>query len=143
VSKIVSQQKTPQKYWTYQCKGYLALVDFGRFFQCHNPYTVGRTPWTGDEAIVRPLPTDRTTHTDNKGTQASMTRVGFEPTIPVFERATVIGLTMHIHTYLFEPESSVCSLSILLSLKPFLQQISVLSSNVQKARQVVGRTCRS
>jgi hypothetical protein len=61
-----------------------------------NPYTVGRTPWTGDQAVAKPLPTHRTTQT-----QAAMLRVGFEPTIPVFERvnkvhaldcvATVIG----------------------------------------------------
>jgi hypothetical protein len=38
-------------------------------------YTVGRTPWTGDQ---------------NKHTQISMSQVGFEPTIPVFERAKTV-----------------------------------------------------
>jgi hypothetical protein len=33
-------------------------------------YTVGRTPYTGDQTVVRPLP----------HTQKSMPRVGFEPT---------------------------------------------------------------
>jgi hypothetical protein len=50
-------------------------------------YTVGSTPWTGDQPITRPLPTHRTTQTQNKRTQTSMPQVGFEPMIPVFERA--------------------------------------------------------
>jgi hypothetical protein len=49
-------------------------------------YTVGMTPWTGDEPVARPLPTHRATRTQNKRTQTSMPWVGFEPTIPVFER---------------------------------------------------------
>jgi hypothetical protein len=48
--------------------------------------TVGRTPWTGDQPVARLLPTHRT-ETQNKPTHTFMTRVGFEPTIPVFERA--------------------------------------------------------
>jgi hypothetical protein len=63
----------------------------------------GRTPWKGDQPVARPLPTHRTTQTQNKRThtQTSMPRVGFEPTIPASERektvhdldrsATVIG----------------------------------------------------
>jgi hypothetical protein len=31
-----------------------------------------------------------TTKTKNKGTQTSMPRLGFEPTIPVFERAKAV-----------------------------------------------------
>jgi hypothetical protein len=49
--------------------------------------TVGRTPWTGDQPVARPLPTHRTTQTHNIRTQTSTPLVGFEPTIPVFERA--------------------------------------------------------
>jgi hypothetical protein len=51
--------------------------------------------------LERPLPAHRTAQTQNKRTQTTMPRVGFEPTIPVFERtktvhavdrgATVIG----------------------------------------------------
>jgi hypothetical protein len=41
----------------------------------------------GDQPITRPLPIHRTTQTQNKRTQTSMPRVGFETTIPVFERA--------------------------------------------------------
>jgi hypothetical protein len=58
-----------------------------------NLHTAGRTHWTGDQPVSRPLPTQRTTQTQNKRTQTSMARVGFEPTIPAFERAkTVHGL---------------------------------------------------
>jgi hypothetical protein len=49
-----------------------------------------RTPWTGNNPVARSLPTHRTTREQNKRTQASMHRVGFEPTIPVFERAKTI-----------------------------------------------------
>jgi hypothetical protein len=33
-------------------------------FQFLNLYTVGRTPWTGDQPVARPLPTHRTTQTE-------------------------------------------------------------------------------
>jgi hypothetical protein len=46
-------------------------------------YTVGRTPWTRDQSVARPLPTIRTT-------QTSTTGVGFEPTTPVVEGAKII-----------------------------------------------------
>jgi hypothetical protein len=75
-------------------------------FQFLNLYTVGRTPWTGDQSVARPLPIYRTTQTRNKRTQTSMPWMGFEPTIPVFERAktvhaldrvaTVIGLLLGV-----------------------------------------------
>jgi hypothetical protein len=41
----------------------------------------GRTPWTGNQLVARPLPTHRTTQT-----QTSMPRVGFEHTIPKSEQ---------------------------------------------------------
>jgi hypothetical protein len=53
----------------------------------HLFYTDNRTPWTGDQPVARPLPTHRTTQTQNKLTQTSMPWGGFEPTIPAFERA--------------------------------------------------------
>jgi hypothetical protein len=59
-------------------------------FQFLNLYKVGRTPWTGDEPVARPLPTQRTTQTQKKRTQTSIPRVGFEPTIPVFGRAKTV-----------------------------------------------------
>jgi hypothetical protein len=45
---------------------------------------------TVDQPVARPRPTHRTTKTQNNHTQTSMPRVGFEPTIPVFERAKTI-----------------------------------------------------
>jgi hypothetical protein len=72
-------------------------------FQFLNLYTVGSTPWTGDQPDARPLliHVHRTTQTQNKRTQTFMPLVGLEPTTPVFERtktvhalyraATVIG----------------------------------------------------
>jgi hypothetical protein len=42
-------------------------------------YTVGRTPWSGDQPVVRPLPTHKATQT-----QTSTLRVGFEPTTRVW-----------------------------------------------------------
>jgi hypothetical protein len=75
-------------------------------FQFLNLHTVSRTPWTGDQSVARPLPAHRTTQTQNKRTQTSMPRVGFEPMIPAFERvktchaldhaATVVGLSLYI-----------------------------------------------
>jgi hypothetical protein len=59
-------------------------------FQFIDLYTVGKTPWAGDQPVARPLPTHRTTQTQNKRTQTSMPRVGFEPTIPVFQRAKMV-----------------------------------------------------
>jgi hypothetical protein len=59
-------------------------------FQLPNLYTVGRSPWTGDQPVARQLPAHRTTRTQNKRKQASMPWVGFEPTIPAFERAKTV-----------------------------------------------------
>jgi hypothetical protein len=70
--------------WLYSPCGPWPLLQF------LNLYTVGRTPWTGDRPVARPLPTHRATQTHNKHTQTSMSRVGFEPTIPVFERAKTL-----------------------------------------------------
>jgi hypothetical protein len=41
--------------------GSTILLDLGRFFQFLTLYTVGRTPWMGDQPVARPLPTNRTT----------------------------------------------------------------------------------
>jgi hypothetical protein len=69
---------------------YSPLLDVGRFFIFLILYTVGRTPWTGDQPVARPLPTHRTTQTQNKRTQLSMRQVGFETTIPVFQHAKTV-----------------------------------------------------
>jgi hypothetical protein len=62
------------------------------FIQLPNLYTVGRTLWTSDQPVARPLPTHRTTQTQNKRTQTSMPWVVFEPMIPAFERAKTVNV---------------------------------------------------
>jgi hypothetical protein len=44
----------------------------GHFFSFLILYTVGKTPWTGDQPIARPLPTHRTTQRKHKRRQTSM-----------------------------------------------------------------------
>jgi hypothetical protein len=49
---------------------YSLLLGLGRFFFSFLIlYTFGRTPWTGDQPVARPLPTHRTTQTQNKCTK--------------------------------------------------------------------------
>jgi hypothetical protein len=69
---------------------YSPLLGFGRFFSFLILYKVGRTLWTGDLLVARPLSIHRTAQTQNKRTQTSIPQVGFEPMIPVFERAKTI-----------------------------------------------------
>jgi hypothetical protein len=45
---------------------YRPLLCLGRFFSFLILYTVRRTPWPGDQPVARPLPTYRTTQTQNK-----------------------------------------------------------------------------
>jgi hypothetical protein len=66
------------------------LLDFGRFFSFLILYTVGRTPWRGDQPVARPLRTHRTTQTQYKRTQTSMPWVGFEHNIPAFGWAKTV-----------------------------------------------------
>jgi hypothetical protein len=70
--------------------GSTAIWVFGRFFSFLILYTVGRTSWTGNQPVAKPLPTHRTTQTQNKGAQTSMFRVGLEPTNPVFKRTKAV-----------------------------------------------------
>jgi hypothetical protein len=51
---------------------YSLFLDLGRFFSFLILYTIGRTPWTRDQHVARPLPTHRTIQTKNKRTQTSM-----------------------------------------------------------------------
>jgi hypothetical protein len=54
-------------------------------------FTDGRTPWTSDQLVARPLPKHRTTQTQNKHTyRTSMPCVGFKPTIPASERTKTV-----------------------------------------------------
>jgi hypothetical protein len=87
-----NNHRTPPPPWFY------SHLKLGRFFQFLNLYTVDRTPWTGTEPVARPLRAHRTTQAQNKRTQTSMLRVGFEPTIPVFEQAkTFLRQRDHCH----------------------------------------------
>jgi hypothetical protein len=79
--------------WTFSLYVlYIALQPFGPWplFQFLNLYTVGRTPWTVDQPVARRLHTQRTAQTQNKRTQTSMPRMGFEPTIPVLKRKKTV-----------------------------------------------------
>jgi hypothetical protein len=94
-----------------------------QLFQFLNLYTVGRTSWTGDQSLARPLPAHMTTQTQNKRTQTSISRVGFEHTFPVFERAkkvhslgraaTVIGVRCSLQFSRLINFSSMRSLCLL------------------------------
>jgi hypothetical protein len=42
------------------------MLDLGRFFSFLILYTVAETLWTGDQPVVRPLPTHSTAQTQNK-----------------------------------------------------------------------------
>jgi hypothetical protein len=66
---------------------YNPFLGSDRFFSSVILYTVGMTPWMGDQPLIMPLPT---TQTHNKCTQASMPRVRFEPMAPVFERLKTV-----------------------------------------------------
>jgi hypothetical protein len=66
------------------------MLGLGHFFSFLIFYTVGRTPWTADQPVTRPLPAHRTAQTQNKRTQTSMPQVGSEPMTPVFKRAKTV-----------------------------------------------------
>jgi hypothetical protein len=53
-------------------------------------YTIGRTPWTGDQPFAKSVPAHRTTLTQNKRTQTSVLQAVFEPPISVSERAKTL-----------------------------------------------------
>jgi hypothetical protein len=60
-------------------------LDLGRCSVFLLLYAVGMAPWTGSSARRKAA-----TYTQNKRTQTSMLPVGFDPTIPVFERAKTV-----------------------------------------------------
>jgi hypothetical protein len=71
--------------------------DFSSFLSFLILYRVGKTPWTGDQPVARPLRTHKTTQTEYR-TQTSMLWVWFEPTIPVCERAKTVHSLDHAAT---------------------------------------------
>jgi hypothetical protein len=80
----------------YMCSSFIhqwlssPLLGHDRFFSFVILYTVGRTTLTVDQPVARPLPAHKTAQTQNKRTQTSMLRVGFEPTTPAFQRAKTV-----------------------------------------------------
>jgi hypothetical protein len=73
------------------------VLDLGRFFSFLILYTLGRTPWTGNQPVARPLPTDRT-HTDIQAlsgirTHDSSVRMS-EAVHALDSAATVIGVDL-------------------------------------------------
>jgi hypothetical protein len=86
---------------------YMVLQSFGPWwpFCVLILYAVGRTPWTGDQTVARPLSTHIETQIKNKLTQTSMPRVGFEPTIPVFGRAKTLHILDRAATVIIRPYS--------------------------------------
>jgi hypothetical protein len=105
-------EKTFLSFWPVKCKGYFylslclsvrplvhlsiylwlysPLLDLCHFFSFLILYTVCKTPCTGDQPAARPIPTYRTTQTQNKRRETSLPWGGFKPTIPMFERATTL-----------------------------------------------------
>jgi hypothetical protein len=77
-------------------------LTFRRYFRFLVFYTVGRTTWTGDQPVKRPLSAHIRQHKEDKRTQTSMPQVGFELTVSVFERTKtvyasdrVVATTLH------------------------------------------------
>jgi hypothetical protein len=66
------------------------IVSLGLIFGFLILYAVSRTPWTGGRSVARPLSTHTTTLTQNKLRQTFMLHVGFESTVPVFERPKTV-----------------------------------------------------
>jgi hypothetical protein len=68
-------------------------------------YTVGRTPWMGDQPVARLLPAHRTAKPQNKHTQISTPQVGFEPMIPVFERVNTVHALDRVASVISSPSN--------------------------------------
>jgi hypothetical protein len=69
---------------------YSPLLDLGRILS-FLPFLHSREDsLTGNRPVTRGLPAHRTAQTQNRLTQTSMPQVGFEPTIPLFERAKTV-----------------------------------------------------
>jgi hypothetical protein len=93
-------------------------------------YTFGRIPWTGDQLVARPLLIHRTTLTENKRTQTFMPRVGFEPTIPAFERAKTVDASDRTATVIDNATCTFPNLLLILNalkvLSPWYNMLSVV-----------------
>jgi hypothetical protein len=71
---------------------YGPLLGLCRFFGLLILYTVGRTPWTGDQSVAKPQTTHGKTHIQKKSTQYihPCLEFGFEPTISAFEQEKLV-----------------------------------------------------
>jgi hypothetical protein len=118
---------TERIYYIFFSLWFYSPLDLGYFFSFLILYTVGRTPWTGgDWPVARPLPTHRTTQTQNKRTQTSMAPVGSEPMTTASERAktvhaldcaaTVISNLLHTCNNSLKSALAATSLSFIYSL---------------------------
>jgi hypothetical protein len=60
-------------------------------------YTVGRTPWTSDQPVARPLPTHRTTQTQNNAHRhpAASAIWTHDPSVPAGEDGSCLRLRGH------------------------------------------------
>jgi hypothetical protein len=77
----------------YIHSSYTVLLRCRGFHLSLGLYTIGRTPWTSVRPVARPLPTHRTTQTQNKRIhthQTSMPRVAFESMITDSERTKTV-----------------------------------------------------
>jgi hypothetical protein len=61
-----------------------------RFTSVTRSRSVGRTPWTGDQLVARPLPVHKHRKTHTTQTFNIHPWVGFEPTVPASARAKTI-----------------------------------------------------
>jgi hypothetical protein len=100
--------------WLYSLCGLRSL------FQFLNLHTVGRTPWTGDQ-----LSAHRTTQTQNKGTQISVPRMGFEPTIPAFERTKAVHVIDRAATVIYNGD-----IQIRISQRDYICIVTVLGAEL-------------
>jgi hypothetical protein len=65
-----------------------------------------------DKPVARPLPTHRTTQIHIKCTQTSMPWVGFEPTIPAFERRKTIHALDSVTTMIGNKNNQNCIIDL-------------------------------
>jgi hypothetical protein len=72
---------------------YSPFLTTGRFFRFVILNMVDGTRWTSDQLVARPLPTRRTTQTQNKRREISMPWAGFEPATPVLKRAKTVHVS--------------------------------------------------
>jgi hypothetical protein len=70
----------------------------------------------GDQPVARPLPTHKTTQTQNERTQTFMPRMEFEPTIPAFERAKTVHASDRADTLIAKGTTIIVIIVVLIVL---------------------------